>query len=96
MCSISSRTNSPACVPGDLPSRLSRLARSIASFSGISTPLFSRILFARIQNATAPLRTTSTQHNVLSLRLGNTYTDHHFGHRACHTLHCKEVNKKYE
>lgn len=34
MCSISSRTNSPACVLGALPSRLSRRARSIVSFSG--------------------------------------------------------------
>src|SRR5918999_621076 len=35
MCSISSRTNSPACVLGALPSRLSRRARSIVSFSGM-------------------------------------------------------------
>src|SRR5438270_539530 len=35
MCSISSRTNSPACVLGDLPSRLSSRARSIVFRSGI-------------------------------------------------------------
>jgi hypothetical protein len=33
---ISSRTNSPACVDGDLPSALSRRARSSVSFSGIA------------------------------------------------------------
>jgi hypothetical protein len=37
MCSISSRTNSPAWVLGDLPSRLSRSARFNVSRSGIST-----------------------------------------------------------
>ena len=37
MWSISSRTNSPACVLGDFPSRLSRWARSSVSFSGIYT-----------------------------------------------------------
>jgi hypothetical protein len=36
MCSISSRTNSPACVEGDLPSRLSSRALSSASSSGIT------------------------------------------------------------
>jgi hypothetical protein len=36
MCSISSRTNSPAWVEGDLPSRSSSCARSIASSSGIT------------------------------------------------------------
>src|SRR5919197_5999112 len=35
MCSISSRTNSPAWVEGDLPSRLARSARSRVVFSGI-------------------------------------------------------------
>ena len=35
MCSISSRTNSPAWVEGDLPSRSSSRARSIVSCSGI-------------------------------------------------------------
>ena len=35
ICSISSRTNSPAWVPGDLPSRSSSRARSIVSSSGI-------------------------------------------------------------
>ncbi len=35
ICSISSRTNSPACVEGDLPSRSSSCARSIGSSSGI-------------------------------------------------------------
>src|SRR5262245_30108677 len=34
-CSISSRTNSPACVEGALPSRLSLRARSSVFFSGI-------------------------------------------------------------
>ena len=34
MCSISSRTNSPACVEGAFPSRLSCRARSMVSFSG--------------------------------------------------------------
>jgi hypothetical protein len=32
----SSRTNSPACVVGDFPSRLSRLARAIVLFSGMT------------------------------------------------------------
>jgi len=36
MCSISSRTNSPAWVLGDLPSRSSSRARSIKSSSGIT------------------------------------------------------------
>ena len=36
ICSISSRTNSPAWVLGDLPSRSSSRARSIASSSGIT------------------------------------------------------------
>jgi hypothetical protein len=36
MWSISSRTNSPACVEGDFPSRLSRRARWIVVFDGIS------------------------------------------------------------
>jgi hypothetical protein len=39
ICSISSRTNSPACVEGDLPSRWSSRALSTASSSGI-TKLF--------------------------------------------------------
>jgi hypothetical protein len=43
MWSISSRTNSPACVDGALPSRLSFRARSIVRFSGILT---SRLLKA--------------------------------------------------
>jgi hypothetical protein len=38
--SISSRTNSPACVLGALPSRLSCLARSRVFFSGIAIPPF--------------------------------------------------------
>ena len=37
MCSISSRTNSPACVAGAFPSRLSCRARSRVSFSGIDS-----------------------------------------------------------
>ena len=37
MCSISSRTNSPACVDGAFPSRLSFCALRIVSFSGIVT-----------------------------------------------------------
>src|SRR5438874_1139517 len=37
MCSISSRTNSPACVEGDLPSRSSSRARSVVSSSGITS-----------------------------------------------------------
>ena len=36
MCSVSSRTNSPAWVEGDLPSRSSSRARSIGSCSGIT------------------------------------------------------------
>ena len=36
MCSISSRTNSPACVEGESPSRSSSCARSIVSSSGIT------------------------------------------------------------
>lgn len=39
MCSISSRTNSPACVLGAFPSRLSCFARSIVFFSGTATSL---------------------------------------------------------
>jgi hypothetical protein len=35
ICSISSRTNSPACVMGALPSRASRRALSIVFFSGM-------------------------------------------------------------
>ena len=35
---ISSRTNSPACVEGDLPCRLSLRARLMVSFSGIVRP----------------------------------------------------------
>ena len=35
MCSISSRTNSPACVVGAFPSALSLFARSMVFFSGI-------------------------------------------------------------
>src|SRR5206468_6852773 len=45
ICSISSRTNSPACVLGALPSRASSCARSIASSSGITkivSPLLRR------------------------------------------------------
>ena len=38
-CSISSRTNSPACVEGDLPFFLSRRARARTDFSGMSNPL---------------------------------------------------------
>jgi len=37
ICSISSRTNSPACVEGDLPSRSSSRARSVVSSSGITS-----------------------------------------------------------
>src|SRR5437868_6255524 len=40
MCSISSRTNSPAWVVGALPSRSSSRARSIVSFSGIVLVFF--------------------------------------------------------
>ena len=36
ICSISSRTNSPAWVDGDLPSRASSRARSIVSCSGMT------------------------------------------------------------
>src|SRR5947208_3563624 len=46
MCSIVSRTNSPACVEGDLPSRLSRRARSKVFFSGMA-PSFLRKCAAR-------------------------------------------------
>ena len=38
MCSISSRTNSPAWVLGDLPSLASRRARATVSFFGIPLP----------------------------------------------------------
>jgi hypothetical protein len=38
MWCISSRTNSPACVLGDFPSRLSSSARLRVSFSGIAFP----------------------------------------------------------
>src|SRR6185437_1457861 len=38
ICSISSRTNSPACVLADLPCLLSRSARSITSSSGMFSP----------------------------------------------------------
>src|SRR4029450_2699059 len=37
MCSISSWTNSPACVLGDFPSRASCRARSATSFSGMTS-----------------------------------------------------------
>jgi hypothetical protein len=40
MWSISSRTNSPACVLGDFPSSLSFRARSKVDFSGIFPPFF--------------------------------------------------------
>ncbi len=46
-CSISSRTNSPACVLGALPSLASSRARSIASSSGISTFFASSHTFGR-------------------------------------------------
>ena len=38
IASISSRTNSPACVDADFPSRLSRCARSMVCFFGMGTP----------------------------------------------------------
>src|SRR5437016_3704607 len=38
MCSIVSFTNSPACVLGDFPSRLSFRARSMVFFSGMLGP----------------------------------------------------------
>ncbi|PYO46704.1 MAG: hypothetical protein DMD72_12050 [Gemmatimonadetes bacterium] len=38
MWCISSRTNSPACVDGDFPSRASSLARSMVSASGTIPP----------------------------------------------------------
>src|SRR5258706_2989497 len=41
-CSISSRTNSPACVLAALPSRLSSFARSRVSLSGIVLSFVSR------------------------------------------------------
>jgi hypothetical protein len=37
IASISSRTNSPACVEADFPARLSRCARSMVSFFGMGT-----------------------------------------------------------
>src|SRR5438874_7273961 len=46
MCSISSRTNSPACVEGALPSRASSRARSNVSLSGMSSS-FSRWTLAK-------------------------------------------------
>lgn len=39
MCSISSRTNSPACVVGDFPSRLAFCARLNVCRSGMTAPL---------------------------------------------------------
>jgi hypothetical protein len=47
---ISSRTNSPACVDGALPARLSARARSTVSFSGIR---ILRVLNSRNLNATS-------------------------------------------
>jgi hypothetical protein len=42
MSSITSLTNSPACVLADFPSRLSRRARSIVSFFGMLRLAFPR------------------------------------------------------
>jgi hypothetical protein len=47
MCSISSRTNSPACVLGALPSRSSSRARSIGSSSGIQDGFAAKNGFGR-------------------------------------------------
>jgi hypothetical protein len=51
MCSISSRTNSPACVVGRLPSLLAFLARSIVFFSGIEILPGKRPQFHSLRNA---------------------------------------------
>src|SRR5215510_15429382 len=52
---ICSRTNSPACVLGDLPSRAFRRARSTVRFSGMRSPSASGGLFA-VELSKLPLR----------------------------------------
>jgi hypothetical protein len=59
MCSISSRTNSPAWVEGDLPSRSSSRARSIGSSSGIQSSFAGKCLIGRNENQL--VRSTSTE-----------------------------------
>lgn len=54
MCSISSRTNSPACVETDLPSRLSFLARLIASSAGTTNRIACVDAFGRNLKACRP------------------------------------------
>src|SRR5687768_11289229 len=65
---ITSRTNSPACVLGALPSRLSWRALSIVFLSGMAAPL--RNEFPQPQTTQSPC------HRVLPVRLR-----HHLHHR---------------
>lgn len=60
---ISSRTNSPACVEGDFPSRLSSSARSMVSLSGTSLP--------------SVVRVSSENHSTLRwmIRISSQFTD---------------------
>jgi DNA repair protein RecO (recombination protein O) len=58
MCSISSRTNSPAWVEGDLPSRSSSRARSIGSSSGIQISFAGKCLIGCSENQRVRWRST--------------------------------------
>ena len=61
ICSISSRTNSPAWVEGDFPSRLSSRARSIVSSSGIVQ------MFAPNIESGCAMRLSSARNSTFSL-----------------------------
>lgn len=77
MCSISSRTNSPACVLGAFPSRLSFLARSITSFSGIVTPSLELIVMLgrfRKPSALDSSRISSCNSEALPTKPARRYT----------------------
>ena len=58
MCSISSRTNSPAWVEGALPSRSSSRARSIGSSSGIQSSFAGKCLIGCNENQLGRWRST--------------------------------------
>src|SRR5437762_9019882 len=74
MCSISSRTNSPACVEGDLPSRSSSRALSSGSSSGIPIrfaphdPLgcYEKCAGRRVYLITPPTEQLTTTENISS------------------------------
>jgi hypothetical protein len=65
-CSISSRTNSPACVVGALPSRFAFRARSSVFFSGILS--LARRLDGLIANCEPTERTSLRASRVRSLQ----------------------------